>query len=505
MFKSFHGSIRKNTNQDQHLAKAASKQYLAIHDGQTLLLDEKRHQLIQKFASQLCLSDENYQLFCTPLLTSFAEFVQELPETRNSYYSHTGGLLDHALERSGTALALLRAYFLPEGSDKAPLTEPQTLWAYAVFSASLLHDVGKVITDLDVQLFDKNRQSLRAWNPFAGTMKTQDGHIFDYDFLGNFPDTYRRRVTILLARQIMPEAGFQWICSNRDVLQVWLALLEDDQRGAGTLGKVLWQADGLVINRRLLDARPGKKTLSTQIEPMAPSSLKPSFDTAAPKEVSDKAALPGEDSIAGKEFLKWLYLNLDTAKLMINKAPLFYVPGAGLVFTPEIFALFIRDMQGRANSPLSPSYLKDSQHIQRAVAALGLHTPGADGGLSHSFIRMSDNKHISGMVIANLDAILPPQFKVMPAQGPNSSSQNMQAFAHGQGNKLAAAVPQTVTIDVLLNSSTVSSMQYANVISAGSQPAKPLNIAPNGQFTQEKPRASGITVTPPYNPTSTTT
>ena len=43
----------------------------------------------------------------------------------------------------------------------------------------------------------------------------------------------------------MPVSGFAWIASNPQVLAVWLALLNEDQRSAGTLGAILIRADAI--------------------------------------------------------------------------------------------------------------------------------------------------------------------------------------------------------------------------------------------------------------------
>jgi hypothetical protein len=47
----------------------------------------------------------------------------------------------------------------------------------------------------------------------------------------------------------MPASGFAWIISNPQVLAVWLALLSDDARAAGTLGAILIRADAIAIQR----------------------------------------------------------------------------------------------------------------------------------------------------------------------------------------------------------------------------------------------------------------
>ena len=45
--------------------------------------------------------------------------------------------------------------FIPENEHETSLTEPQQLWMYALFSASILYGIGKVVVDLVVELYDE--------------------------------------------------------------------------------------------------------------------------------------------------------------------------------------------------------------------------------------------------------------------------------------------------------------------------------------------------------------
>ena len=109
-----------------------------------------------------------------------------------------------------------------------------------------MQGIGKVTVDLHVELYDRSHRHLKEWSPLEGNMVTS-GANYKYDFDNPFPDDFRNRATILLARQLMPEEGFRWIASDKDLFAIWLALLDEDHRGARNLGPILWRADALCI------------------------------------------------------------------------------------------------------------------------------------------------------------------------------------------------------------------------------------------------------------------
>ena len=71
----------------------------------------------------------------------------------------------------------------------------------------------------------------QSWQAFEGSMLEQkNGDYYKYEFEKLNRDVLRKRITRILVRQLMPKKGFLWIASNKDVMAVWLAILDDDER-----------------------------------------------------------------------------------------------------------------------------------------------------------------------------------------------------------------------------------------------------------------------------------
>ncbi len=226
-----------------------------------LLASESRQRTIKEIRDLMSLPEEEFDRWFLMVIRQFAEFVQNLPETARSFYASVGGLLDHALERTSLALFLCRTYLLPQSASMATLDEPEMLWVYAVFTASLYLDIGKVATHHTITLTDAEGNEVKAWLPFTGNMISQSTH-YVYGFNAQDHEHMRHLITPLLARQLIPDEGFYWIASNPDVLQAWLAMLADEQRQMGSLMTVIPLADAQILEGFFTDRKVFRHSLS---------------------------------------------------------------------------------------------------------------------------------------------------------------------------------------------------------------------------------------------------
>lgn len=370
MFKGMQGMMHKFGHSEP---KPGTHHFLPVLKSDVLLLGHKRKTVISKLPYLLSLADEKFQSLCVSLLHNFAEFVQDLPQTRNSYYSTKGGMLDHALHRTQIALSLLRSYFLPIGREETALSDAQTLWAYAVFAAAVLFDLGRVAVELDVRIYDKQRNFIKPWSPFDGSMQAQ-GQYYTYEFDARYSEAFKRHATVLLARQIMPTEGFSWIASNKDVLSIWLALLDEDRITSGHFGLLLSKADALTI-KQFFDELRLEQSQSRYIEG---------------KELEVNVA-PIE---AGLEFLAWLQKNLDAKMLTVDRDDIYNVEG-GLLITDQLFNRFAEAHDKSGQAPA----------IKESFERLALHQLATGGAATQKFVQLSNNRRLSGLLVTHVDLL----------------------------------------------------------------------------------------------------
>ncbi|WP_133127649.1 conjugal transfer nickase/helicase domain-containing protein [Legionella nagasakiensis] len=362
------------------------KDLTAIESPAQLLADSKRQELLEKIELSSGLEPSRFELLCAPLIHNLINHCQRLPETSNSYYALPAGILDHALNRTEAALHLFREYVLQEGTE---LSEEQKLWTYALFSAGMLQGIGKLQSNYSVELFDLNGQQLKTWNPLLESMSSV-GRYYHFEFQKEPEEELRRRLNLLLGRALMPTSGFSWIAGNPQVLAVWLALLNEDWQSAGTLGAILIRADAIAIQRYfsefLIRNMAGRGGRGNRIS---------TFIDSTPESLIEK------ERLIGMEFIKWLTTALEKGQIMINKAPLFMVPG-GMLMCADIFKYFIRE---------HPEF-KNWQAIQKGFLSLGLHRMAADGQVISRFEQAKNQQMVSGIVVSDYAIVLPNQVKV---------------------------------------------------------------------------------------------
>lgn len=348
------------------------------------LAEDKRQVLLKRMETLSGLETSRYESLCSVLVDQMVHYCQSLPETTNSYYSQAGGLVDHALNRTEAALSLFQDFIVQDQPDL--LSEEQKLWQYALYSAAILQGIGKLFVDYKINLFDANRKILKQWNPLLESL-SNTGTYYDYEFQKEPEIEFRRRLNLLIARALMPASGFSWIASNPQVLAIWLALLNEDLRSAGTLGALLIRADAIAIQRYISEfmvrseaSRSGRYGRSG------------TFSGGVPESLIEK------ERAIGVEFIQWLTAGLEEGRIMINKAPLFMVPG-GMLMSQEMFQLFVRE---------HPEY-KNWQAVQNGFLSLGLHRQGVD--LSRFEQAHTQQMH-SGIVFSEYAVVLPASVAV---------------------------------------------------------------------------------------------
>ncbi len=414
-----------------------------------ILSEEKRALLLEQIGSACSLEKSRFDSLCLSIIHNLVNHVQNLPETSNSYYSQQGGLLDYALNRTEAALNLFKKFVLLE--EETDYSEEQRLWQYALFSAALLQGIGKLQIDYLVELYDNNGQFLKLWNPLLEDLASI-GSCYNYSFQKENDNDLRKRLNILLARTLMPTSGFSWIVSNTQVLAVWLALLNEDLYSAGTLGAILIRADAIAIQRYLNQLN--FKLASNKNNRYGRTGT---FTGGVPESISEL-----EQQI-GTQFVQWLTKSLESGIIMINKAPLYMVPG-GLLMCPDIFKWFVRE---------HPEY-KNWQAAQNAFLSLKLHEVGPDGSTLARFEQNNTKQMQSGIVFSHYAVALPASVQFYNLNtGKTSTISDIEVIHSAQFSSNFTAPQQTNVTNSLEVLNTAGQWQQATVSKTPEQKLNP--------------------------------
>lgn len=324
-----------------------------ILKAETLLEEERRSAWLEKLPDLLGVKPLKYKLYYVPVLHSFAEFAQNLPATKHGlYYSHRGGVLDQGIERTINVIEAINPLLKEFSEDESE--EKKELWRYAVYTASLLFDVGKIFTKTIVTLRQRTKR-IKIWNPFEGAMSEFASH-YSYHFSTDNNDMLRRQTTPLLAMSLMPKIGFTWLSTDKDILRAWFALLQEDYRQVDA-----WLSTIPLIDASMLDSyftryekELSKMDLSGVFKDPLQSLKSAETYKAPPQRGIFSAQGEGKFSaetkkttfstVAGEAFLAWLKQNVGNEKVSVNMPNSgVHVIGDGVLLLEKIFKDFVKE------------------------------------------------------------------------------------------------------------------------------------------------------------------
>lgn len=361
---------------------AGLKNLTAIESFEVLLKDKKRQDALQQIKQNLTYQAGHYQKLVSPLIANVAMYYQHLPET-SLYFSQPGGSLDRALYRTEAALNLMRQLMVKDQSGSP--SENQKTWLYALFSASMLQGMGKLYTEYQVNIHNSMGALVKEWEPLLEDMPTV-GDYYRYQFIREDRDSeaLRKHITLLLAQQLMPKAGFALLSAHPEIFKAWLGLLEEERDCAGSLAAILDRADAVAMQKYLSDYLAENDYVLEQ-----GSGRIGSFLDSVPENTIER------ERAIGAEFLIWVRDALESGKIVLNQEPIrAEIYPAGVALSAEVYDMFLQEHLK----------LKSKFIIQRAVSAWN----------THSLLEQSETEHekqtLSKLYLDN--AILPESVKV---------------------------------------------------------------------------------------------
>ena len=195
------------------------------------------------------LPEGHYKKLYSELLQRFAELVQLLPASESHHHAHAGGLLQHSLETAEAALRIRQSYLLPQGGIPEKQSMSADLYTYAVFTAALLHDIGKPLTDQAVTLYHADGRT-ELWAALGGPLAP--GSRYSISFRRSRQYRTHERIPLLMVQWSIPIAGQVWLSSDQDVLEQWSSVLSGVTDEANVISEIIKQADQYSVANNLM-------------------------------------------------------------------------------------------------------------------------------------------------------------------------------------------------------------------------------------------------------------
>lgn len=219
---------------------------------------------IRRIRYVVALDDVRFdELYLSPLHKYF-ESVQLIPASLSHHHSHLGGLIIHTLDVLEIALGIRNTYTLPRLADPDVQQRERHLWTYGVFVATLLHDIGKTLTQQSLVFLDSHK----TFSPIEFKYEPSKYRMIPLDL----KESYRIHETLspMFFGILIPPKGQDWLTRNISLLDQIFSYLKGDKSHEGIIGEIVTKADmksaASDVGFEKTDSLPfAKKSLSDRI------------------------------------------------------------------------------------------------------------------------------------------------------------------------------------------------------------------------------------------------
>lgn len=175
-------------------------------------------------------------------INNYVDIVQLIPASESHHHSYLGGMIDHGLEVVNYGLKLRQSYLLPIGANAEDIPRQSEAWSAAIMYGALLHDIGKVVVDINVEM--NNGQ---IWTPWSDNL-----HLpYRFIYKSNRDYSLHPSASALMIQRIIPREGLTWLSKFPDLFPLFLNLCSGHHEKAGILAEIIQKADMSSVSNNL--------------------------------------------------------------------------------------------------------------------------------------------------------------------------------------------------------------------------------------------------------------
>ena len=207
-----------------------------------LLSTPRRELLLQHIWQRTSLSRSQFQRLYRAPIERYANLVQQFPASESHHHAYLGGMLDHGLEIVAFGLKLRQSYLLPIGAPPEVQAAQADAWTAATAYAALLHDVGKLAVDLEVEYADGT-----CWHPWHGPLTRP----YRFRFRVGRVHRLHEAAAGLLYATVLGEAILDWLSGFPELWAALIYVLASRHEHAGVLAELVVHADRASVAQAL--------------------------------------------------------------------------------------------------------------------------------------------------------------------------------------------------------------------------------------------------------------
>jgi len=252
------------------VVRGSSEGWLRILRAEELFTLVQSEKAMEAMWRQSRLSAQVWQRDLRPALRRYAEYVQLMPASESHHHAHVGGLLAHTLEMTLAAMTWRNGHFFPEGAAVEEMDAQRDEWTYVVFFAALLHDIGKIMSDLRVSWACLDMSAPLRWVPLSGPLtemaQLRAGGEYLVEFTPKSARDYQAhsKLPMMLLQQIAPPSALSFLARRPQAFEALSQYLSGTDK-TSLLATIVRKADQTSTQQALAGGNRARFATSTSV------------------------------------------------------------------------------------------------------------------------------------------------------------------------------------------------------------------------------------------------
>jgi len=378
MFKKVDGKQKAHNKSNRKIPP-----HYTVKSARTILTSKKLQLLVARIETLAHVREDYWQCLYEPAIHNFIEFVQGLPAVKYEAFNKHNGFLILGIRRAIESLVAYRKNNPIKDIKSDDITLQDALHTYVIFTASLFVGLGQIPAIYWVSICNNKGFHGHKWQPMASSMLDQGTH-YRYSYESINRDILANYLTPHIATSLMPHDGFVWISSAKDLLEAWLAFLQNDIERGGLIAEIILPIEDQLLQSTHFDLSfiasddytdaintekdpddvfdlEEQETLKTEKYHNADSiqDTKRAYGVSITSE-EISGAIGGEE--IGIAFIEWLRYSIEGVSRRADRLVNFSKDGLA-VFHPEAAQEFLKE---------NPQYGKDVSKVLKSLQEHGL-------------------------------------------------------------------------------------------------------------------------------------
>ena len=250
MLTKLFGSRRKPS--DQPVTVVPSK-YPIAKSGADLLNTKGRLVLIRQIKRSFSVTEAVWIEHYLYAIEQFAELVQEVPASEIHHHSTAGGLIDHTLEALYAGVRIAQGFVLPPNSEPEDISKSSDRWRFGAFIAILAHDIGKIVTDIEI-VYRPPGSEFQAWHPWFDNLPP--GAQYSYRYKQKIANSkvaksLHEKASMSLLPKLLTRKATIWLFDDAELLSQLFSTITHATFGGQAIAEIVRAADAASVATNL--------------------------------------------------------------------------------------------------------------------------------------------------------------------------------------------------------------------------------------------------------------